>query len=360
MYDTFLASSFRSIRFGINEAHGRGVALQLNFLLDYGAYAIHKDGTFSVNREKIRDGVLALTREIMTLEAEGNYAKAQDLLSRMGVVRPEVQKMLDKLEHLPVDIEPKFTTAEKLMAEFPEQKTSPLYNSTSAGYGKIIDKIKYCIKKKREIPGCPLRIRPTRRAATSIDLDSNHPTVVSCIGMETLKIEAILLMLDCNSETGTPPIAGVMVTCAGRSVLAMDGPTLASGTIITLVTIDNPQQVLCAVVANRLTDSEIMAKHEVPAPYYAITAVSASNVLPSLAVAIIGRYEFERRGLAVVLRSGKTVNQIGVRGCTSSEGLHLTLWAGEPLKGKRLWHMYYYLGYDVEPTCQPADYQDGG
>jgi hypothetical protein len=120
MYDTFLASAFRSIRFGINEAHGRGVALQLNFLLDYGAFAIHKNGTFSVNREKIKDGVLALTREIMTLEAEGNYAKAQVLLTRMGIVRPEVQKMLDKLEHLPVDIEPKFTTAEQLLSKYPE------------------------------------------------------------------------------------------------------------------------------------------------------------------------------------------------------------------------------------------------
>ena len=118
MYDTFLASAFRSIRFGINEAHGRGVALQLNYLLDYGSYAFRPDGTISVNREKIRDGVLSLTREILTLEAEGNYAKAQDLLERMGVVRPEVQKMLDKLQHLPVDIEPEFTTAEKLMTEF--------------------------------------------------------------------------------------------------------------------------------------------------------------------------------------------------------------------------------------------------
>jgi hypothetical protein len=120
MHDTFLASSFRSIRFGINEAHGRGVALQLNFLLDYGAYVIHRDGTFSVNREKIRDGVLALTRKILTLEAEGNYAKAQELLAKMGVVRPEVQRMLDKLQHLPVDIDPRFTTAEKLLDKYPE------------------------------------------------------------------------------------------------------------------------------------------------------------------------------------------------------------------------------------------------
>ncbi len=115
VYDTFLASAFRSIRFGITEAHGRGIALQLNFLLDYGAFAANKDGSFSVNKAKIRDGVKALTQEIMTLEAEGNYAKAKDMTSSLCVVRPEIQGALDRLQNVPVDIEPRFTTAEELM-----------------------------------------------------------------------------------------------------------------------------------------------------------------------------------------------------------------------------------------------------
>lgn len=97
-----------------------------------------------------------------------------------------------------------------------------------------------------------------------------------------LKIAAIFLALIAASEPAAPPRAGVMVARAGRGVLAIDGPTLTAGTIITLVTIDNPQQVSGAVIAGRLTDSEIMAKHDVPAPYYAVTAERASNVLPSL------------------------------------------------------------------------------
>ena len=47
----------------------------------------------------------------MTLQAEGNYAKAKDLLDRLGVVRPPVQKVLDRLTNVPVDIEPTFTSA---------------------------------------------------------------------------------------------------------------------------------------------------------------------------------------------------------------------------------------------------------
>ncbi len=109
MYTTFLASAFRSIRFGINEAHGRGIAVQLNYLLDAGAFKVMPGGTFAVDDSKIGDAVTALTREIMTLQAEGSYAKAKDLLDRLGVIRPEVQKVMDRLTNVPVDIEPRFT-----------------------------------------------------------------------------------------------------------------------------------------------------------------------------------------------------------------------------------------------------------
>jgi hypothetical protein len=115
IYDTYLASAFRSIRFGINEAHGRGTAIQLNFLLDYGAFPMGGDGTFSVNKAKIVEGVKALTRDLLLIEAEGSYAKANELMKKLGVVRPEVQKALNRLQSIPVDIEPKFTTATQLI-----------------------------------------------------------------------------------------------------------------------------------------------------------------------------------------------------------------------------------------------------
>ena len=114
MYTTFLASAFRSIRFGINEAHGRGIAVQLNYLLDAGAFKVMPGGTFAVDETKIVEAVTALTREIMTLQAEGSYTKAKALIDRLGTVRPSVQKVMDRLTTVPVDIEPKFTTAERL------------------------------------------------------------------------------------------------------------------------------------------------------------------------------------------------------------------------------------------------------
>jgi hypothetical protein len=114
MYTTFLASSFRSIRFGIGEAHGKGQALQLNDLLDRGGFRVNPDGTFSVVESKIRQAVADLTRELMTIEARGDYAGAKAILARLGVIRPQTQAVLDRLQGVPVDIEPRFVTAEEL------------------------------------------------------------------------------------------------------------------------------------------------------------------------------------------------------------------------------------------------------
>jgi Peptidase family M49 len=117
LYTTFLASAFRSIRFGTSEAHGKGIAIQLNSLLDAGAFVVRPDGTFAVNASAVKEGVAALTRDIMTIQAEGDYGRAKALGDRLGVVRPPVQKALDRLTSVPVDIEPRFTTAEQLVAE---------------------------------------------------------------------------------------------------------------------------------------------------------------------------------------------------------------------------------------------------
>jgi len=116
LYVTYLASAFRSIRFGVSEAHGKGIAVQLNYLLDQRGFVAKPDGTFEVNRDRIKEGVAALTRDIMTIQAEGDYAKAKELGERLGVVRPEVQTALAKLAAIPVDIEPRFTAAERLLS----------------------------------------------------------------------------------------------------------------------------------------------------------------------------------------------------------------------------------------------------
>ncbi|MEO8168503.1 MAG: hypothetical protein ABI623_09660, partial [bacterium] len=115
MYVTFLASAFRSVRFGLNEAHGKGIAMQFNYLIDEGAFLYDtKNMTFSVNFSKVKDAVRKLTGEIMTIQAEGSYDKAKAMLDKYGVVRPEMQAVLDKMSDVPVDIEPQFPLAEQV------------------------------------------------------------------------------------------------------------------------------------------------------------------------------------------------------------------------------------------------------
>jgi hypothetical protein len=114
MYVTFLASTFRTLRFGLNAAHAKGMALQVNNLLDAGAIRIDPQGRFSLDVPKTKKAVTALTSQIMTLQAHGDYAGVKRLLDRMSVIRPEVQRVLDQLDKVPVDIAPQFVTANAL------------------------------------------------------------------------------------------------------------------------------------------------------------------------------------------------------------------------------------------------------
>jgi hypothetical protein len=121
LYTTYLASTFRSLRFGLHEAHGKGMAVQFNFLLDKGAVVQHGDGAFSVNLEKIKAAIVELDHDLLTVEAEGDYAAAKKMLDELGVIRPALQKALNNLDGVPTDIEPIFVTADELLPQANEQ-----------------------------------------------------------------------------------------------------------------------------------------------------------------------------------------------------------------------------------------------
>ena len=106
LYTTFLASSFRTLRFGVHEAHGRGMALQFNYLADKGAFVAKADGTFAIDSSKIKSSVRDLVHDLLDIEATGDYPRAKKMLDTLGVIRPAMEKALDKLKDLPVDIEP--------------------------------------------------------------------------------------------------------------------------------------------------------------------------------------------------------------------------------------------------------------
>jgi len=114
LYNTFLASCFRTLHFGLTDSHARGMAIQVNYLLDKGAFVSHGDGTFSVDFKKIKQAVIDLDREFLTIEATGDYARAKAMMTKYVVIRPDVQKALDKMKAVPNDIRPAFVTAKAL------------------------------------------------------------------------------------------------------------------------------------------------------------------------------------------------------------------------------------------------------
>ena len=112
LYTTYLASMFRSVRFGLTESHARGVAMQFNYFTDEGAINFDEStGKFSVDGIKIKDAVRKLTHELLTLEAEGSYDKAKSILTKYSLIRPAMKGALDRLNDVPVDIEPIFPLA---------------------------------------------------------------------------------------------------------------------------------------------------------------------------------------------------------------------------------------------------------
>jgi hypothetical protein len=114
LYNTFLASSFRTLHFGLTDAHARGMAIQVNYLLDKGGFVSHGDGTFAVDLKKIKQAVADLDREFLTIEATGDYARAKALMAKYVLIRPEVRKALDRMQAVPNDIRPAFVTAAAL------------------------------------------------------------------------------------------------------------------------------------------------------------------------------------------------------------------------------------------------------
>ncbi|CDG81775.1 dipeptidyl-peptidase 3 family protein [Janthinobacterium agaricidamnosum] len=114
LYNTFLASGFRTLHFGLTDSHARGMAIQMNYLLDKGGFVALGDGKFGVDFSKIKQAVADLDREFLTIEATGDYARAKALIAKYVVIRPEVQVALDKMKAVSNDIRPDFATARAL------------------------------------------------------------------------------------------------------------------------------------------------------------------------------------------------------------------------------------------------------
>jgi hypothetical protein len=105
-YVTFLASLFRSVRFGAADAHGRANVVAFNYLQDAGAFTREASGKYRVNVARMRTAADALSRDILTLQGDGDYAGVSRLYTERGTIAPVLRGDLDRLRSkgIPVDI----------------------------------------------------------------------------------------------------------------------------------------------------------------------------------------------------------------------------------------------------------------
>jgi hypothetical protein len=105
-YTTFLAGIFRSIRFGASSAHGKANLIRFNYFKEMGAFSVDADGRYRVNVDKMAEAVRSLSALILTIQGDGDYARAEEMLTKYGVMDDSLKAALKKIElrDIPVDI----------------------------------------------------------------------------------------------------------------------------------------------------------------------------------------------------------------------------------------------------------------
>lgn len=103
---TFMASIFRSVRFGASSAHGKANMIRFNFFKEKGAFTKNEDGTYKVNYEEMEEAMRQLSYLILTLQGNGDYDGVVKLVDEKGIISGDLQSDLDKLSkaNIPVDV----------------------------------------------------------------------------------------------------------------------------------------------------------------------------------------------------------------------------------------------------------------
>ncbi|MGH9880991.1 MAG: hypothetical protein ACRD6N_06105 [Pyrinomonadaceae bacterium] len=151
-----------------------------------------------------------------------------------------------------------------------------------------------------------------------------------------------------------PSQVGVVDVSANNDVcLTIPNPNLAEGNRVQIVSPYKPQALAVAIVQKKMSVSCSQNSDTSPNDsFYSLRVVSGRLEPGGVGIAVFGaKVDFKvANGVASVDLNGDGRKEY-FRACTSQEGLHLTIWSGKSLRGVRRWHRYYYLGYDVEPSC---------
>lgn len=181
--------------------------------------------------------------------------------------------------------------------------------------------------------------------------------------MSNMKILAATLLISLNAiiyakaETGRFDFYSQVGVVDARSdvelCLIIPNGNIVEGSRVQIISPYKPQSAEVAIVQRKLSSS--CSRNPAPGPndsFYSLR-LTKGRVAPetvSIGVVNVQNSVLTAGGVASVDLNGDGRKEY-FRVCTSQEGLHLTVWSGRPLRGVRKWHWYYYLGYDVKPSC---------
>jgi hypothetical protein len=109
VYASYVAGIFRTVRFGIAEAHGAAEMMEFNYLLEQGAIRRDADGRYEIDFAKMPAAIASLGKELLQQEATGDRARAEAWFKKYAVMPPELTAALAKANDIPVDVDPQFS-----------------------------------------------------------------------------------------------------------------------------------------------------------------------------------------------------------------------------------------------------------
>jgi len=96
-YVTYVAGIFRSVRFGGASAHGKANLISYNFFKENGAFSINQNGTYTVNFDKMKDAVNALSALIIIYQGNGDYDGVSSFIAQKAIINDVLTADLEKI-----------------------------------------------------------------------------------------------------------------------------------------------------------------------------------------------------------------------------------------------------------------------
>jgi hypothetical protein len=113
-YASYLAETFRAVRFGTGDAHGRAQMMEFNYLRERNAITRDEAGKYAVDFGKMPDVIASLAKQLLEIEATGDRARAENWFKKYDTMPADLKSAMAAANSLPVDIEPVFSFAREV------------------------------------------------------------------------------------------------------------------------------------------------------------------------------------------------------------------------------------------------------